>query len=468
MNTTELSNPQNQDGIDLPEMDTSGQFIHHQPSTLSYSWDMAASETTLTAAQREERDLQQAMAMSLGQEYGAQESGVTTTNNPNFGRATKDHYDESSWAMTVFNSNVREVIISPNPEDRRREDDQPAFLRPSQEFQYLGSYLTILHSIPLAREALLLREKGLPDYGQDPQWWNGQPINVPKIVSMDDSYATDHDWDDIIYETQRLMVFLDSTQRAFGSTDALASLRSMSMSGYDTDGGVSKFLETWQEAAVRATPENQLSMIFSSHALKRPFSDLDPPIDKNFFILDPSSEPEHGQTLYDVLDRAVWADSPGEELDDVWLEHVAEVLTIRLECTDLTAKSIDVKIPAVFYPDRYMEACREITREFRSQRLEVVKQVDKLENLISRFTVSKSVSKTGMSNRELLEKAAHAAITALPKNLPNGLSEALTGDPELENAGQRLADKLRDISAKIDRRIKGKSTGLTRMCASPC
>jgi hypothetical protein len=406
--------------------------------------------------------------MSLGQEYGAQESGVTTTDNPNFGRATRDHYDESSWAMTVFNSNVREMIISPNPEDRRRQDDLPAFLRPSQEFQSLGSYLTVLHSIPLAREALLLRDKSLPDYGQDPQWWNGRPINVPKIVSMDDSYATDHDWDDILYETQRLMAFLDSTQRAFGSTDALASLGSMSLSGYDADGGVSKFLETWQEAAVRATPENPLSMIFSSHALKRPFSDLDPPIGKNFFILDPSPEPEHGQTLYDVLDRAVWADSPGEELDDVWLEHVAEVLTIRLECPDLTAKSIDVKIPAAFYPDRYMEAGREITRAFRLQRLEVVKQINKLDNLISRFTASKSVSRTGMSNKELLEKAAQAAITALPKNLPNGLSEALTGDPDLENAGQRLADRLRQISAQIDDKLKSKTICLTQMCVLSC
>ncbi|KAL1980232.1 hypothetical protein VTN96DRAFT_4437 [Rasamsonia emersonii] len=409
-------------------------------------------EQNLTPAQREERDLQQAVAMSLGQDFGPQESGVTTTNTPHFGRATRDHYDENAWAMTLFNPSAREVIISPDPEDRRRINNEPAFLRPSQEFQYLAGFLTIIHSIPLAREALLLRRRVLSDYGYDPQWWNGQQIKAPKVVSMEESYAEDSDWDDILDEAQRLMAFLDSTERAFGSTDALASIKSMS--GYDSDGGVSNFLEAWQEAAVRAAPDDRLSTIFSSHALKRPLSEVDTPIEKEFFILDPNVESEHGQTLYDVLDRAVWADRPGEELDDVWLEHVAEILTIRLESSDPSAKSIGVKIPAVFYPDRYLDACREISREFRMRRLDVYREIDKLENIMTRFSVSKAVAKKGLTSKEVLEKAAAAARLALPKYLADGVGDASLS-PEVANAeGQRLAHELRAISNKIDERLK--------------
>ncbi|KAL1971042.1 hypothetical protein VTN77DRAFT_2876 [Rasamsonia byssochlamydoides] len=435
MNTGDSPSAQKYERMDLSGPDASGN-----------------ADQNLTPAQREERDLQQAVAMSLGQDFGPQESGVTTTNNPHFARATRDHYDENTWAMTVFNPSAREVIISPDPEDRRRIDDEPAFLRPSQEFQYLAGFLTIIHSIPLAREALLLRGRVLSDYGYDPQWWNGQPIKAPKVMSLEDAYAEDSDWDDILYEAQRLMAFLDSTERAFGSTDALASVRSMS--GYDSDGGVSNFLEAWQEAAVRATPGDQLSMIFSSHALKRPLSELDTPIEKEFFILDPNVESEHGQTLYDVLDRAVWADRPGEELDDVWLEHVAEILTIRLESSDPSAKSIDVKIPAVFYPDRYLDACREISRDFRLRRLDVYSEISKLENVMNRLSVSKPVASKQLTSKEVLEKAAAAAHLALPKYLANGMGD-VSLSPEVASAeGQRLAHELRAISDKIDARLK--------------
>lgn len=416
----------------------------------------------LTLAEREERDLQQAMAMSLNQDFGDQESGITRTGTTNFGRATRDHYDEDNWALTLFNSSSREVIISPDPEERRRVDNEPAFIRPSQEATYLGGVLTILHSIPLAREALLMREKVLPDYGHDPQWWNGQPISLPKIVSLDDAHGCDSDLDDILYEAQRLMAFLDSTERAFGSGDAITSMGPVS--SYDSDTGVTKFLETWQEAAVRATPGNQLATIFSSRALKRPLSTLDTPIEKEFVTLESFVEPEHGQTLYDVLDRTVWSDKPGEELDDVWIENLAEVLTIRLETSKQSAKSLDVKIPATFYPDRYLANCRDIARDFRSRKLEAYKKVSRLSNLMNRFAVSRAVAKKGLTSRETLEKAAAAACLALPKNLANGVSEAsLT--PEAANAeGQRLATELRTISEKIEEKLKGEKRTYECVC----
>lgn len=405
----------------------------------------------MTLAEQEERELQQAVAMSLNQNLGQQETGVTSSNQ-NFNRATRDHYDEGEWAMTLFNSSAHEIIISPDPTDRKRVADEPAFLRPSQDGLHLGGLLTIFHSIPLAREALLYRNRLLSNYGHDSQWWNGQPISLPKIVSLQDTPDGDTDWDDIIYETQRVVAFLDSTTRAFGSVDALASLKSMSI--YEPESSTSKFLETWQAAALRADPGNPLATVFSSAAHKRPLSVYDTPHEKEFLRLESYTEPDHDQTLYDVLDRTVWQDRPGEDLDDVWLEHVAEVLTLKLESSD-SDKPVSVKIPAVFYPDRYLSSCREIAREFRTRQLQVKKDLFDLETLTHRLSVTNSIVHRGMTTQETLEKAAVAATAFLPKSMA-GQASPMT--PEAAQAdAQRLANDLRSVSEKVEHKLKGGS-----------
>ncbi|RJE16634.1 ubiquitin interaction motif protein, partial [Aspergillus sclerotialis] len=93
----------------------------------------------LSLAEREEHELQQAVAMSLNQNLGHQETGVTTkASQPNFGPATGDYYDEGNWSMTLFNPTSREIVVSPDPVDRKRIDDEPAFIRPSPDNPYLG------------------------------------------------------------------------------------------------------------------------------------------------------------------------------------------------------------------------------------------------------------------------------------------------------------------------------------------
>ena len=402
------------------------------------------SDQKMSLAQQEENEIQQAVAMSLNQNLGHQETGVTTTSQPNFGPATRDSYDEGNWSMTLFNSSSHEIIISPDPEDRKRVNNEPAFLRPSPDNTYLGGLLTILHSIPLAREALLLRSKILSNYGHDSQWWNGQPINLPKIVTIHDGMEEDNDWDDILHETQRLVAFLDSTARAFGSTDALAGLRCLT--SYGMEGNIGKFLERWQEAAICADPGNQLATAFSSTAYKRPLSEYDEPIARDFTALETLVEPEHGQTLYDVLDQLMWADKLGEELDDVWLEHIAEVLTIKLDSAG-SSKSVDVKIPSVFYPDRYLSNCRDSARDFRRQKLQIYEEISKADNLINRFTFPKSSPNKGATSKELLEQAADA-VPVLLNNL------LFTQKPENLDA-ERLENHLRAMSIKIGNKLKG-------------
>lgn len=414
----------------------------------------APSGQGLTLAEREEQELQQAVAMSLNQGVGQQESGVTTTSNqqPHFGKATREHYDEADWGMTLFNETSQEVVLSPDPEDRKRVDGELAFIRPTNDNLYLGGFLTILHEIPLAREALLLRNKMLFDYGQEPQWWSGQSINLPKIVTVHDQQDGDNDWDDVIYEAQRLMAFLDSTQRAFGSGDALANLRDITSFSSDSEEVVTRFLETWHAAAIRASPDNPLTTAFMSHAYKRsPFDEGDETISKELFVFEPVVEQEHGQTLYDLLDTAIWSDRPGEELDDVWLEHVGEVITMKLDSYN-NGKSVNVKAPAVFYPDRYMSSCRELAREFRTKRLRVEEEIQALETLMARYTTPQNV-KGNLTIRELLEKAAAATQVALLKN-PANETESMETENVTEKA-DRISKELLAISGRIDSKLKG-------------
>ncbi|KAL2868182.1 uncharacterized protein BJX67DRAFT_63234 [Aspergillus lucknowensis] len=419
-----------------------------QPSQTPTKDATANSGNGLTLAEQEERQLQQAVAMSLNQNLGQQETGVTRSNQK-FSRANRDHYDEGAWAMTLFNSSAREIVISPDPVDRKRQANEPAFIRPSQDSLHLSGLLTILHSIPLAREALLLRNKALSNYGHDAQWWNGQPINLPKIVTIHEAQDGDTDWDDILHETQRIVAFLDSTTRAFGSADALAGLKCMA--AYDAESGVSKFLEAWQESAVRADPGNQLTTVFSSTAYKRPLAPYDTPIDKEFFTLEPYVESIHGQTLYDVLDGTMWSDTPGEELDDVWLEHVADILTIRLDSADTTAKAADVKVPAAFYPDRYLASCRDISRDYRIQRLQVREDILKLQHIMDRISTPKGPAK-GLTSREILAKAADAAASLGPQGV-SGVDAPPTEEESAANV-QKLALELKAISQKIEGKLK--------------
>ncbi|KAG5291898.1 ubiquitin interaction domain-containing protein [Histoplasma ohiense] len=418
----------------------------------------------MSLAEQEEHELQRAVALSLNAELGgngdisiddgSQETGVISTNQMKLAPATQNHYDETAWALTLLEPATREVCIHPDPEERKRVNDEPVFLRPSEEADYLAGFLTIIHAIPLAREALLLRDKVIDDYGSDSQWWNGQPIDLPSLVTFaDDGYMDDSVHDDVLVEVQRLMAFLDGTHRAFGSIDALANLKSIQ--SWSTEYNVGQFLESWQRSAVAATPDNQLATIFSSLAYKRPFSVDEEPIDKEFLALELPVHSDLVETLYDAIDVSMWQDSPDSELDDIWIDRIGEVFSLRLNSTD-PQKSVDVKIPAVWYPDRYMEACRDISRNIRKRRIETSLEIDKLQHLMQRF----STPKIGHSTSQIkitFDLAVNALQVASRSNLVNGSLE----DPDVEErtivsheAVMDLANELKALTEKIDQKLK--------------
>jgi hypothetical protein len=179
----------------------------------------------MSFADHADTELQQALAASAA-EYGqnAQESGVTNTNEVRFGPATRNEYETSNWAMVPMGkSAVREILNDPEPAERKRDIalDIPAFLKPSTENNRLGALITIYSQIPLIREIFLPRvpQDTAPNYGHDKEWWTGKAIDVPQVFGEDMTPPSE-----VTMELQRLMAFLDKTERSYGSAEALANL----------------------------------------------------------------------------------------------------------------------------------------------------------------------------------------------------------------------------------------------------
>jgi dihydrodipicolinate synthase/N-acetylneuraminate lyase len=115
-------------------------------------------------------------------------------------------------------------------------------------------------------------------------------------------------------------------------------------------------------------------------------------------------------------------------------------------------KSVNVKAPAVFYPDRYMSSCRELARELRTKRLRVQEEIQQLEALMTRYTTPQNV-KGNLTIKELLAKAAAATSVALSTTQANE-TDLIETETSTEKA-DLIAKELLEISDRIDSKLKG-------------
>lgn len=209
----------------------------------------------------EDEEMSQALALSL---EGRPNSDISFSESKAFGPATRLHYETDKWAMTLPGNQAEEIHLNPEAADRKRPDGSPAFLKPSPAGHRLPALLKILHVIPMAREALLNKSCLLPDYGCDSTWWDGTAIKRLRIVNVDRE-DSDISNDDVIYETQRLMAFLDDTKRAYGSIDALASNDAISRDNSDK---IETFFKAWLTATAEAAPNTSVADIFETVGTK--------------------------------------------------------------------------------------------------------------------------------------------------------------------------------------------------------
>jgi hypothetical protein len=404
-----------------------------------------------------EANMQAAIAASRGEAPPGQENGIVGRGQQ-FGPAHRGDYEPKQWAMTLSRTRAQEVPDNPPPALRRRHPEEPAFLRPSRS-GYLHSLLTIYHSIPLARAALLLPSVQNVSYGHDSEWWSGTRIVAPRVVSYDDRMVHHSDADDFVFETQRLMAFLDGTTRSYGSADALVDLDCYRNS--NTSSELVKFFDTWINAALGLAPDEPLTQVFCSQALRNPMNPREQITRREFHCIEPNYRDEL-ETLYDVLDLAIWADTPNQPLDDVWIEHVAPVFTLCLRDSPTSPPSqhdgVNVKIPAVWYPDRYLESCKQQSQEMRARMVELSHDIDGLVRLYRRYATH--LGRGTLDVRQTLLEAARATELAVrDQPLTNGLHEGSdvlpSGTPLVSSAeGDRCAQELRGLVERIDQKMR--------------
>lgn len=305
-----------------------------------------------------------------------QESGIVGSSKPVFGPATKDNYDASQWALVPTTT---EVIADSIPSQRQREEGQPAILKPSPNFNYLPALIPILHSIPLYRNALLTPSVTKDDYWVGEEWWKGNASPPARVVDSSVGLSEMHKRD-IIYETQRLMAFLDNTDRIYGSVGALLDMdawREYQGDMSDPDDDMLKFLLCWSEAYEMLTPNADLNGV-----LKSVFSVGGE--QQNTFLLDGTvtrNTAKPGLDIYDVLDDTLFSSATGS----AHITDVGNVLIFRLTSSTTNAADLGCRIPATLYADRYLAGNKHVidsmykdVKRYEDQFVDITSKIEKL------------------------------------------------------------------------------------------
>ncbi|KZL86795.1 ubiquitin interaction domain-containing protein [Colletotrichum incanum] len=351
-----------------------------------------------SSAEQYEEDLQRALRESQVEAgYKPQEAGVTDTgaNATYFGPANRSDYDQNNWAMVTTATTSSQAVVDgdPAPSARKREEGAPAFLvqKPNarNSSQRLGSVLTILHEIPLARNVLLQAGEQAASYGHNSEWWKGQPIYAPHVLAAmqqgqlqwaEDSKPDFHE------EIHRLMAFLDLTERSYGSVETIADL--VPKTNFSPERQFYDTLDETTDAEV-LKPMTHVACPLSLQTLE-PTQEPTRFAFLNFELT--KSQYEQTKTLYDAWNWIVWHESmTWAELQPnmgmVVLDDMGEVMTVNIDGEDPPEK---LEIPEIWYPERYLESRKEEARvcqehlawvsralyEARSKEYELTKWID--------------------------------------------------------------------------------------------
>lgn len=407
-----------------------------------------------TLAEHEKEDISQAMSQSMNSTRGpaSQETGVIDGLDPHFGPATRDHYDSKDWTVTFPGTSVQEIVQNPDAVNRKRAHNAPAFLRPSLAENRLPALITILHAIPMAREALLNKTHLLPDYGLDAEWWDGVPASMGMLAVLQPTQEYRYPrMDELIYEFQRLMAFLDETERAYGSSDALARLPCLS--DWSDASNLGDVLEKW--ATVEASSDMPYSEIFKSEAMRvdlesepesRPFSclEIQVPAPADWGLSQP-------RTLYDVIDFALWSSVQDYTSEFAFLNKVGEVLCMQITAPNKTGSGgLGIKVPPVLFLDRYLETSKRQIQDMLQAQQSLEQDMSRIERLKARITKVKP--SIGDGTYSLLTLIARAMDYYDDKEISTDGS-GFAQISEIENK-QRVLKDLKTLAANIDEKLQ--------------
>ncbi|KAF1837881.1 hypothetical protein BDW02DRAFT_565609 [Decorospora gaudefroyi] len=378
-----------------------------------------------------------------------QDSGVAGS-NPNFRPATGT-YDASEWALV--STAATEIIADPIPGQRKREEGEPAIIKPYSNFNYLPNLIPILHSIPLFRNALLCPGIQQKDYWMGDDWWRGSPTEQVARIFDNAVGRSETLGLDIIYEAQRLMAFLDNTDRIYGSVGALIeseAWKDAQSTLDDPDDDLLNFLVSWGFAFQRQVPDANLDGVIRSTV------NVSGSIQESF-VLDTTvtrhqSRPE--LSLYDVLDDALFSSAAGS----AHLRDTSRVLILRLTSSNQAVADLGCRIPATLYVDRYLEENKPVIEgmyrdiEQHEEQLRLIqRQAERL-----RYHTPKKAGSRRVETLQLLR----TSLAAYEPTVPAGSPEDAAVLSQLQELYQSIESKLATLE-EWTRQVQMTIAGIT-------
>ena len=311
-----------------------------------------------------------------GVESGQESGLVGSTGAAAFRPATQSYYDNDSWALVPATKSTEYVPDAPLDAQLRR--DKPGLIKPSVADYNLPALITILHTIPLVRNALLAPDTISTDYWRGEDWWKGT-TSVASVVLRDDLRSEAISELEFLYEVQRLMAFLDASDRTYTSLESLLQLDVWTDDRYSSPeepGGLTdvlKFLLRWHWTARKHAPATNLDGIIRSvvnvNGGREESSVLSIDLDTDTGLASP--------TLYDYIDRTLFGVANRA--------HIYEISNVLVFNLMTTGPKRNCKIPATLYVDRYLEDNRAAaeaiinsTKDYNRQSAEINAKFDQL------------------------------------------------------------------------------------------
>lgn len=398
-----------------------------------------------------DRDLQEAIAASRA-DVGLppQATGTTNTAQVHFGPANRGEYESGQWDMVPLGVSSREILLDPEPADRKRDIAVPAFLKPSVAEHRLGALITMYHEIPAIREAFINRKRVLENYqyGNHADWWNGEDIDVRNSLGDDEKLEYE-----VPAELQRLMAFLDKTDRSYGSVESLANMKDVKRARRRNNYLESAVMAAWKSSS--ADYPEEILKIFSRGVQSEAEEDGE---GEEFALLEltyPSKDAHH-ETIYDIADDVLWPVHT-DLLESSYLSHMADVIVFKLGADSVNHKKVD--IPAVWYPDRYMKQNREAAWQMRMEKWEVSKELERIAGLEERLTSFPARNGKIYKVRDLL--------TASLRHDEAQVHDAARDVDEMDGVSFQGSAKTAKLSAQLQALVASIERKLTGTCLKP-
>ncbi|KAF1971732.1 hypothetical protein BU23DRAFT_599984 [Bimuria novae-zelandiae CBS 107.79] len=310
-----------------------------------------------------------------------QESGVVgSSGTPGVLRpATQSYYDSASWALVPATKSTEYIPdASVNAQIR---GNNPGFIKPTVGDHHLPALITILHSIPVMRNALLAPEIAASDYWCGEEWWKGTASAASITVADDPEFEATSELE-LLYEVQRLIAFLDASERSYASLESLLQLDAWNQASFDSPderirditNDALKFLLRWGHMYQKHAPTAQLDGVFRSTINVNGEKD-----ESAMFEVSMDSVPSHlaGPTLYDAVDATIFGDAGNA--------HILNLSNILVLTLNPGGPKRICKIPHVLYADRYLEENRAMAEanfsdknKYHQRLAELDAEVDKL------------------------------------------------------------------------------------------